>query len=357
MTKQKKFRVLLTGAGAPGTSGTIFSLREGAHSEGVKLELVGADMTPENIVGGDLFSTEQLPSPESPDYVTQLKSVTQTKGIDLIVPQTTRENLVLSQAITNQDLCPTLVSERQSVEAANDKLLVTELFEEFALGAPKYRSAHSIVSLQEAAQDLGYPEKDIVVKITSGNGGRGVRLVTMRSETYGTFLNEKPQGIKVKLEDLIATLTNVEHFPTLLVSEALSEPEISVDVYSGVSGFVAVPRYRDKIRSGISMQTRIFHDEGLSDRIRVASEKLGLTGAFGFQFMTKGEEFLVIECNPRIQGTMVASLMSGNNIIWLAARDALGLQPKLNLNHKWADGVFSRTWGGELRWADKVARL
>ena len=355
MTSMKrKFRILLTGVGAPGTSGTVFSLRSGAASESVEIELVGADMRPEKAVSSEFVSLHKLPAPESSDYLPAVKTLVDNNGIDLIVPQTTRENLVLSGAST---MMKVLTSPGNAVRVANDKLRITELFSNLELGAPEYRIADSAESLVKAATALGYPEKDVVVKLTSGNGGRGVRRVSSSFETFTEFSKNKPDGMKITLDALLQILGTSETIPTLLVSEALSAPEITVDVYSGKSGFVAVPRFRDEVRSGISMRSTVFQDHELSRRLETAVNALGLSGAFGFQFMKRESTFCVIECNPRIQGTMVASIMSGNNIIWLAARDALGFPGKARLNHSWSSGAFQRTWGGELRWNNQQIRI
>ena len=52
----------------------------------------------------------------------------------------------------------------------------------------------------------------------------------------------------------------------------------------------------------------------------------------------------VLECNPRVQGTMVASVFGGFNPIWLAVQEALGTPPQRAPARRMA--VFQRYWGG-----------
>jgi len=351
---KKKFKILITGAGAPGTSGTIFSLKSGAASESVDLELIGADMRLERTMATEFSSLHEVPAPESSDYLPSITALADSHEIDLVVPQTTRENLVLSAA--GQRL-KTLTAPADTIRLANDKLKLTKLFSSIGLGAPNFRSADSVESLVAAVTELGYPANDVVVKLTNGNGGRGVRIVSARLETFREFSENKPDGMRTSLDSLVQTLKTAELFPILLVSEVLSAPEVTVDVYAGKSGFVSVPRFRDEIRAGISVRSTIFQDDSLSRTVATAVKEIGLNGAFGFQFMKRGSTFCVIECNPRIQGTMVASIMSGNNIIWLAVRDALGLPGQVRLNKSWSHGQFQRTWGGELRWNNQLVRI
>jgi carbamoyl-phosphate synthase large subunit len=70
--------------------------------------------------------------------------------------------------------------------------------------------------------------------------------------------------------------------------------------------------------------------------------------------MLRGDTPLVIECNPRVQGTMVASLATGNNLIWLALRDKLGFDKPLPIQRTWGTSRLVRHWGGTLTLGDEV---
>jgi carbamoyl-phosphate synthase large subunit len=53
----------------------------------------------------------------------------------------------------------------------------------------------------------------------------------------------------------------------------------------------------------------------------------------------------VLECNPRVQGTMAASVFSGVNVIWMSVREAIH-QP-LDIGQKTLyKSEFYRYWGG-----------
>lgn len=77
---------------------------------------------------------------------------------------------------------------------------------------------------------------------------------------------------------------------------------------------------------------------------------MGLTGAFGFQFIEDAEGVpKIIECNPRVQGTMVTAFYAGLNIPWLAVKEAI-TDPKDVVPHKWSGPPGSvhyiRQWTG-----------
>ena len=92
MNKLKKINVLLTGSGAPGTKGTVYSLKK---MKKINL-IVGVDIN--NILSTDKICNKfyKIPSTEDNDYTKQLLKISKINNINLILPQTTKENIFLS---------------------------------------------------------------------------------------------------------------------------------------------------------------------------------------------------------------------------------------------------------------------
>jgi len=136
-------------------------------------------------------------------------------------------------------------------------------------------------------------------------------------------------------------------WPQLLVTEYLPGIEYSVDAFMGQKGGVAVARRRDQIRSGISFRTTIEIREDLGKYTLAAAKILCLNYAFGFQFkLSLDKTPCVLECNPRVQGTMVASSLAGVNCVWLAVQEALGHEPDPSSSNAQDGYSFIRYWGG-----------
>jgi carbamoyl-phosphate synthase large subunit len=80
-----------------------------------------------------------------------------------------------------------------------------------------------------------------------------------------------------------------------------------------------------------------------------AARRMDLRGVYGFQFKLRNGVPKVLECNPRVQGTMIATLAAGNNIIWAAVADLFPDElPPVKLNHAWQSGRCYRYWGAVL---------
>ena len=337
--------MLVTGAGAPGIWGTLHALRH--NPDGRPVRIIGVD-TRADVAGAllvDRFYT--VPEPENGRYIEALAEIARREKVFAVLPQTTREiaSLSASLATLENDGIRVMVSDAPAIAAANDKSVVMKVFNRLGLPAAACRRAHSEGELVAAARELGYPDLPVVVKPPVSNGMRGVRIIVTHAWDVHRFLSEKPQGLEISLHELIAILRRGV-WPDLLVMEHLPGAEYTVDAFIGSHFSVAVPRQRESIRSGITFHSRTEMREDLVEYTLRAGRELGLHYVFGFQFKL-GRDGIpkVLECNPRIQGTMVASVFSGANVIWYAVRELLG-DPVTGLSEPVHASEFLRYWGG-----------
>jgi len=337
--------LLVTGAGAPGIRGTLYALRH--NPDGRPVRIIGVD-TQTKVVGAvqaDKFYT--VPAPETDEYIAALVEICRQENVLAILPQTTRETVKLAASLGQLERSGirAMVSEASTIISANDKGSVIEVFRRLGLPAPVYRRATTENELVTAARELGYPGAPVVVKPPVSNGMRGVRVIRPDAWDVRRFLTEKPQGLEIGMEELIAILRRGP-WPELLVMEYLPGCEYSVDAFIGSRFSVAVPRVRESIRSGITFHSRTELRTDLMDYTLAAGRELGLRYAFGFQFKLAHDDTpKVLECNPRIQGTMVASVFSGANVIWFGVRE-LFQDPVSNLPQPLRASEFLRYWGG-----------
>jgi carbamoyl-phosphate synthase large subunit len=326
-------------------------LQKGAESDGLELLIFGVDSRPLPPTVKGIHKSMRVPAPASPNYLSALNHVIKKNAIDLVIPQTTSESSFLSTQRETVGTKTAVLGEKP-FRLLNDKSLLMSAFRDAGLTHPNFHLVDSPQGLADAASKLGYPKNDVVVKLPSSSGMRGVRRLSEDPETRDDFLLKKPNVWTTKMSTLISTL-GADPWPELIVMEYLSGPEYSVDVVNRDGHSVVVPRKRDEIRSGISMATTLDLHREIIELVEKFLHHYKLEGLMGFQFILEANGPKILECNPRVQGTMVASLVSGVNILWLEAKWHLGLAIKdADFNIASDEGGFMRSWGGSLTYAD-----
>ena len=343
--------VLITGAGAPGIKGTIYSLKKNFDKR--KVSVVGTDIKTD-VVGKYLCdSFYNIPRPTYiNNYLDTLLSICRKEKIDIILPQNTAELLLLA---SNKNLYEevgsrVVISNESSIKTANNKFELLKICKKISVSVPKFYLAKNINDLINFAEKLGWPDNRIVVKPPISNGLRGLRIIDENIDLKKMFYEKKPTSLYIKISELENILG--ETFPDLIVSEYLPKDEYTVDVLRTKDGVVVIPRKRDMIRSGITFTGTTERQEDIIECSHKLSEKLGLEYCFGFQFkLDENHVPKILECNPRVQGTMVLATFAGANIIYGAVKSSLGEQvPKFDI--KWGTRMF-RYWGGIGTYMDK----
>ena len=342
---QDELTVVVTGAGAPGIRGTLHCLRH--NDDGVPIQVVGVDVDGEAVGRYFLDEFAQVPPPEEEDYGSAMVDLCRSVGASVILPQTTREVAYFAEARPQfEELgIRVVVASADAISQANNKLLTLQAFEAAGLPVPVYRLARTAGEMEGAALELGYPDIPVAVKPAVSHGMRGFRVLDESALSLDRFLNEKPGVASMRLNELLETCRQGS-LPDMLMMEYLAGSEYTVDGFRGEAVAVAVPRRRTRIRSGISFVTELVDDPGLVAVSQAGAEALGITGIYGFQFKENdtGEPRL-LECNPRVQGTMVAAYWAGANIVWMGVREALGYPVETVPDLEWGS-AFRRYWGG-----------
>ena len=341
-----RIAVLITGAGAPGISGTIYSLQN--NPDAIKFRIVTIDIK-NNPIGKFLSNIfYKVPPPESNDYLLTLGRIIEKEKVRVVVPQTTREIISLSQKKPELEKMGVsiVVSDYDCIKRANDKYLIMKECEKVGVPYPKYFLIDNERDFVKALDALGYPENKVVVKPRVSNGLRGLRIITEDILSLDRFLNDKPSGLEMDLHSILKIFSTGK-FPEMLVQEYLPGKEYTVDAFRNSKEIIVIPRVRKSIRSGISFDTIVDFRKDIIEYSKKLAFSLNLKYCFGFQFKLDSRGIpKILECNPRVQGTMVTSTFAGFNMIYHSVKQALGEEIDLD-NLKIQDGVeFKRYWGG-----------
>jgi carbamoyl-phosphate synthase large subunit len=341
---KNRLRILITGCGAPGIAGTIYSLRNN-HDER-DIFIIGTD-TKDEVVGKYLCDRfYAIPAAnQKAEYTNGLFSVCKNEKIDIVIPQNTSELITLSgqKELFASIGTSLLISATSALEKANDKFRLMQICRECGVPAGDFYLVDSFENLLKCACELGWPDKKVVIKPPVSNGLRGVRIIDESMDMKKLFYEEKPTSMFIKMENLKIILGT--DFPSLIITEYLPGDEFSVDILKTNGRIAVVPRKRDIIRSGITFAGSIEKNNEIINYSKILARKLDLNYCFGFQFKIDPEGVpKILEANPRVQGTMVMSTISGANLIYSAVKNLLGEDyPEFNID--W-NSKFYRYWGG-----------
>ena len=332
----------MTGAGAPGAPGIIKCLSTSSF-----LNLIVADA--DDRATGKYLCKEfiRIPNASDPDFINVILKICKEKNIDLILPLVTRELFQLSahQAEFERKGIKVLISSELAIRISNNKSACYHFLKEKGIALPKFYVIKTTEEFIHAAYELGHPQKPFCFKPSISNGSRGVRIISDSINEIEQLFDHKPYNLFITYAHALKILSS-GRFPELLVTECLPGEEYSVDCLANHGECrIAVPRLRKKMVNGISVAGEFINDEAIIQYCNDIIKALELHGNIGIQVKRneKGDA-LLLEINPRVQGTIVAGLGAGINLPLLAIKQELGmnLAPE-ELDVKWGT-QFARHW-------------
>jgi len=315
--------VLMTGAGAPGASGIVRSLRAGDDHD---VRIVGVDMDPGAYGFALVDADHTVPAGTDDDYVPRIRDLVDAEGVDVVLPLTTAELQPLAEHRESID-ATVMVSPADALHLANDKgKLYATLAEQEFDSAPRFRRVDDEAAFREAVAAFGYPETPVCFKRPVASGMRGFRVLDEGTDRLTRLMEEKPDSAVTTMDQVLPVLREAETFPELVVMEYLPGEEYSVDVLAmGDDVGPVVPRSRAVTRAGITFEGTVEERADLIEEATAISEELGLRYNVNVQFRYDAEGTpKVIEINPRVAGTIVMCVGAGANMPYLGVKHALG---------------------------------
>ncbi len=341
-----KLNILVTGCFAPGTSGTLYGI---SNSERLDVSnILGIDQTLRMKGRPGFTKLLEIDSTVPQDYIQSIIDIVRKYEIQVILPQTTRETLILAEfaSIIPKETKLAIAGDFSVITKANNKFAATLAASECGVGVTPIVDGRESLNLKNYIKNEIDLNGSCFLKKKNGSGGRGVIRV-IDDKRISSHIASKPTGIHViPLSICLEILTLKETDP----AEYYAMPEIhgveyTVDVFRNASQFIAIPRKRIIMRSGVSSLNQLVNHPSLIEQCKRLSEKLQLTGIFGFQFLENQQgDLFFLECNPRIQGTMHATILGGTNLIEYAVLNSMG--SKVTIKEPDWTTRFYRTEGG-----------
>lgn len=322
MKLNKAQKVLITGAGAPGGPGIIRCMQAVEN-----IEVCIADAN--EFATGKAFCNEFYLIPKATDknFAETVLQVCIANRVTMILPLVTRELYIFSEhkRLFEEQGIHIVVCDFEILEKVNNKRKLLQHIQAKGIACANFRVVNTLNQFYSGCAELGYPNQAICIKPSDGNGSRGVRIIDDSKNLFDLWLNEKPNNLFIRFEQMEEILKMGE-FPELLLMENLPGEEYTIDAIVGKHKIeLILPRKRTKMSGGISVAGVFENNKMIIEYCRQILSSLAVIGPIGLQVKEdKMGHFKLIEINPRLQGTSVAAMGMGINLPYLAIKAYLG---------------------------------
>jgi carbamoyl-phosphate synthase large subunit len=305
--------VVVTASGAPGTAALLRALRENGERD---VRLIGTDMS-ERSIGRHLCDVFHLvPAGSDPTFPGAVQRIVELERADCVLPQSSFDLEGLA-AHRDDFPAPVLVSQPDTIHRSNDKAESYALLHRLGIPAPEFRRVRGAQEVEEAARELGYPDRPVCFKPVFSSGSRGFRILDPTVDRAHQLLYERPGSVAMRLEEALELLP-AQGGPDLLVMELATGGERTIDgIADGERVLLGHPKTREAMRAGLAMYFVTLDEPGLMEIAGQIVAELRIEHFFNIQLV--GEQ--VIEINPRISTVVYQEDL---NLPYLGVKRALG---------------------------------
>lgn len=317
--------VMITAAGNQYMLGLVKCLRKNGERN---IRLIGVDMSNDATILQMMDKSYQVPAATDPTYAETLLELCKKERVDILIPVMSADLLPLLEKKASFEKIGTRISisDRKSIEIANNKYRLYDFMKNNGMVTPKFSLISKASELRDAFEFCGYPDCAVCIKATELSGSRGIRIVDPKKSRFDILFNEKPNSFYISYEELDQILNEKDCIPEMMVMEALPGTEFSIDLVAdhGKILYMAA-RESNSIVASIPMEATIFNEPRAYDIASEIISKLKLDGSadLDFKYDRNGNPVLM-EINPRVAATMSIFMEAGMNLPYIRVKQLLG---------------------------------
>lgn len=258
------------------------------------------------------------------EYTKFIKGLVLKYKVDLIIPLIDTELRLMSLIKGEiQELGATiLVSSPEIIDISNDKRITYEFFK-----ANNIRTSE----VYDIASSLANPNMRFPCILKPSNGSSSIGVTKINNQEELRFFST--------------------YRPDLLLQEFIEGEEYTVDVLVDFSGRIlsVVPRLRIETRAGeVSKGMTVKNSIIIEETYKLAEKLKGAVGCITIQcFLTKNDEVVFIEVNPRFGGGIPLSIGAGADFPLWIIQMLLGVEIDTRIDD-WNDGVVMLRYDSEI---------
>lgn len=326
-----RLTAMFTSVGGTMAPSALHALR---WSERLPMRVIGADRDPQPLGARFFDGFVQVPAGSDPNYVDCMLEAVRQHRVDVLVPWSDEESLAVAGAFERflAEGCRPLVSPPEVLETICNKQKAYERMAAAGLRTAEYRLANSLDEALAYLRDYGVPRQSAVVKPPQGRGGRGMIFVEGDDnppDWLGGGARERRIRVSSLADDTLRSAmdSTLAMAGSLLVMPCLQAPVYDVDVLAKDGRVAALNVRRRHNPTGIPFTgNTIIIDPEIERYCRTVAETLRLSSLHDLDLMTDREgRVVLLEVNPRMSGSIAASVAIGIPFLEMAVAQAAGI--------------------------------
>src|SRR5206468_5454778 len=158
------------------------------------IRLVGTDMS-DRAIGRHLCDAfHRVPRGSDPAFADTVLQICRDEHAEVVLPQSSFDLLGLAEAKDRfrDEGVAVAVCSPEAVRRSNDKAACYRMLHDIGVPAPEFRRVRGATETAEAAEALGYPDRDVCFKPVFSSGSRGFRVLSASADRQRELLENRP---------------------------------------------------------------------------------------------------------------------------------------------------------------------
>lgn len=323
--------ILITCVGGTMVPSALRWLRE--HSR-IPLWVLGVDAKEAPLARVFLDGFHRVPMGGDADYVDVMVDIARRQSVRIIVPWSDGEAIALStsRARFAEIGCDIFVSPADVLNVLQNKLATYRKLRDAGVPVPEHAAIDDPAALAGVLADYGYPQRTVVVKPVDGRGGRGM-FVLIGQDGAPEWLGSGRREGRIDTEAFADTAPSALITGESLVMPRLYDPVYDADVLAREGKVLSEVIRRRHNPTGIPWTgNTICRNPAFEFYARRIAEVLGLDGAHDIDLMSDADgNPALLEVNPRMSGSLAATLSAGVPFLDAALASRLGIELAVDL--------------------------
>lgn len=325
----KNINILLTCVGGGLVPRAIELLKE---SEAFEFRVIGIDTSTDAVGAKFCDRFYQAPMGDTDEYPEFLLELCKKEKIEVLIPWSDEEALSIALARDQFERNGVAVA-APPVEVAkitHNKADVLDLLQKSNVPVPEYRRAKNAEELILASKELGYPNRTIIVKPTVARGGRGAWALRESGAALKDLMESVALDV-ITLDTFVSAARGVE-MPEVMVMPFFPGMVYDVDILQeGKKLHYLVPRRRFHVRTAPFRGCIIHKNDAVIDLAHQVGSTLDMHCLYDIDLiMDEKDHPWVLEINPRLSASVVATMEAGLPLLEYLIRMVCGLSVPIN---------------------------